>query len=136
MLERDPIQLDYDRISAQLLNKRILITGAAGSIGSELARQVSKFAPEKCFLLDQAETPLFELDHEIRGTIDQKKYEIVIGDVRNRDRMDNILRTSRPHIVYHAAAYKHVPLMEDNPSESLLTNVLGTMNCADLAVTI
>jgi FlaA1/EpsC-like NDP-sugar epimerase len=134
LLERDPIQLDYDMISKQLLGKRILITGAAGSIGSEIARQVSGFNPEKLFLLDQAETPLFELEHELNGTLDRDKFEVVIGDVRNMERMENVFRSFRPEVVYHAAAYKHVPMMEDNPSESLLTNVLGTMVCADMSV--
>ncbi len=134
LLERDLIQLDYERISHQLLGKRILITGAAGSIGSEIARQVARFRPEKLFLLDQAETPLFELEQELRGVIAWEKFEVVIGDVRNQERMENVIASFRPQIIYHAAAYKHVPLMEDNPSESLLTNVQGTMICADLSV--
>ena len=134
LLERDPILLDNDIISKQLEGKRILITGAAGSIGSEIARQVSHFNPEKLFLLDQAETPLFELEHELKTTMSPDKFEVVIGDVRNRDRIENVFQTFRPQVVYHAAAYKHVPLMEHNPSESLLTNVLGTIVCADTAV--
>lgn len=134
LLERDPIQLDYERISKQLIGKRILITGAAGSIGSEIARQVAGFNPQKLFLLDQAETPLFELQQELKGELPGEKFEVVIGDVRNKDRMENIISSFMPHIIYHAAAYKHVPMMEDNPSESLLTNVQGTMVCADLAV--
>lgn len=134
LLERDPIQLDNERISKQLIGKRILITGAAGSIGSEIARQVAGFNPQKLFLLDQAETPLFELQQELKGELPGEKFEVVIGDVRNKDRMENIISSFMPHIIYHAAAYKHVPMMEDNPSESLLTNVQGTMVCADLAV--
>lgn len=134
LLERDPIQLDNERISKQLIGKRILITGAAGSIGSEIARQVAGFNPQKLFLLDQAETPLFELQQELKGELPGEKFEVVIGDVRNKERMENIISSFMPHIIYHAAAYKHVPMMEDNPSESLLTNVQGTMVCADLAV--
>ncbi len=134
LLERDPIQLDYERISKQLVGRRILITGAAGSIGSEIARQVARFNPEKLFLLDQAETPLFELQQELKGELPGEKFEVVIGDVRNKERMENIISSFMPHIIYHAAAYKHVPMMEDNPSESLLTNIQGTLVCADLAV--
>lgn len=134
LLERDPIQLDYEKIRQQLFGKRVLITGAAGSIGSEIARQVSSFQPEKIFLVDNAETPLFELDKELAASLDRKTFEIAIGDVRNAERMDNIFSTFQPHIIYHAAAYKHVPMMEDNPSESILNNVQGTKVCAGLAV--
>lgn len=134
LLERDPIQLDSESISRQLLGKRILVTGAAGSIGSEIARQLAGYRPQRLFLLDQAETPLFELQQELKDDLQSDQFEVVIGDVRNKERMENVISSFLPHIIYHAAAYKHVPMMEDNPSESLLTNVLGTMVCADLAV--
>lgn len=134
LLERDPIQLDSQSISRQLLGKRILVTGAAGSIGSEIARQLAGYHPQKLFLLDQAETPLFELQQELKDELQPDQFEVVIGDVRNKERMENVISSFMPQIIYHAAAYKHVPMMEDNPSESLLTNVLGTMVCADLAV--
>lgn len=133
LLEREPIKLDSDRISAQLKNKVILITGAAGSIGSELARQCAKFYPKKIYLLDQAESPLHELDLEFSDKLVKPPFEVIIADVRNVDRMRNVFNTFRPHIVFHAAAYKHVPMMENNPSESILTNVLGTKTTADLA---
>jgi len=132
LLERDPIRLDTDMIRSQLKDKAILITGAAGSIGSELARQCARFGPEKLFLLDQAETPLHELELEF-ADMQGVPFEVVIGDVRNMERMRNVFATFKPAIVFHAAAYKHVPMMENNPSESILTNILGTRNLADLS---
>lgn len=134
LLEREPIQLDNDLISAQLNNKIILITGAAGSIGSELSRQCLKYNPKKIILLDQAESPLHEVELEFGDKYPKDKFETVIGDVRNLDRMRNVFKTFKPEIVFHAAAYKHVPMMENNPSESILNNILGTKNAADLSV--
>ncbi|MBS1653012.1 MAG: polysaccharide biosynthesis protein [Bacteroidetes bacterium] len=133
LLERDPIKLNNDAISKQLNQKIVLITGAAGSIGSELARQCLKFNPKKIYLLDQAESPLHELELEFSDMIDKKIFEVVIGDVRNKERMENVFKSFKPQILFHAAAYKHVPMMENNPSESILTNVLGTKICADLS---
>jgi FlaA1/EpsC-like NDP-sugar epimerase len=133
LLERNPIKLDTAAISSNLKNKIILITGAAGSIGSELARQCSKFGPKKIYLLDQAESPLHELDLEFADKIIKPPFEVVIADVRNKDRVRNVFATFKPQVVFHAAAYKHVPMMENNPSESILTNVLGTKNIADLS---
>ncbi|HOZ87168.1 MAG TPA: SDR family NAD(P)-dependent oxidoreductase, partial [Bacteroidia bacterium] len=133
LLERDPIKLDHDVINSQLNGKTILITGAAGSIGSELARQCLRFNPSKIFLLDQAETPMHELELEFSDKIPRSKFEVIMGDVRNTERMKNVFSTFRPQVVFHAAAYKHVPMMENNPSESILTNILGTKNVADLA---
>jgi FlaA1/EpsC-like NDP-sugar epimerase len=133
LLERDPIKLDTDKIGSQLKNKIILITGAAGSIGSELARQCSKFGPKKIYLLDQAESPLHELDLEFADKLIKPPYEVIMADVRNYDRMKNVFLTFKPQVVFHAAAYKHVPMMENNPSESILTNILGTKIVADLS---
>jgi FlaA1/EpsC-like NDP-sugar epimerase len=133
LLERDPIQLDWENIENQLKNKTILITGAAGSIGSEIARQVLRFHPKLLVLLDQAETPLYEIDIELSNTFSHLKHEVVIGDIRNYERMQHIFKSYRPDIVYHAAAYKHVPMMEANPSEAILTNISGTGITADLA---
>jgi len=133
LLEREPIKLDNDIINSSLRNKVILITGAAGSIGSELARQCAKFNPAKIYLLDQAESPLHEMELEFADKLKDIKYEVVMADVRNYERMKNVFNTFKPQIVFHAAAYKHVPMMENNPSESILTNVLGTRNTADLA---
>lgn len=133
LLEREPIKLDTEQIQSELKNKIILITGAAGSIGSELARQCSKFSPKKIYLLDQSESPLHELDLEFSDKLIKPPYEVIMADVRNYDRMKNVFNTFKPQIVFHAAAYKHVPMMENNPSESILTNVLGTKTLADLS---
>lgn len=133
LLEREAIQLNNEQINAQLKNKIILISGAAGSIGSELARQCAKFFPKKIYLLDQAESPLHELELEFTDAYKHIAFETVIGDVRNYERLANVFNTFKPEIVFHAAAYKHVPMMENNPSESILNNVLGTKNMADLA---
>jgi FlaA1/EpsC-like NDP-sugar epimerase len=133
LLERDPIKLNTDEINKQLNNKVVLITGAAGSIGSELARQCLKFKPKLLVLFDQAESPLHELDLEFKEILHSNFHEVVIGDVRNKERLTNVFNTFKPQIVFHAAAYKHVPMMENNPSESILTNILGTKTVADLA---
>jgi FlaA1/EpsC-like NDP-sugar epimerase len=134
LLERDAIKLDVSLIEQQLQNKTILVTGAAGSIGSELARQILRFNPKKVILLDNAESPLHEMELELSEKYAPQKFEVVMGDVRNPDRMRNVFNTFKPQLVYHAAAYKHVPMMENNPSESILTNVLGTKITANLAV--
>ncbi len=133
LLEREAIQIDITSISRQLRGKRILVTGAAGSIGSELVRQILRFFPEKVLLLDCAETPLHDLQLEMAEGNWNTITEAVIGDIRNQERMNHIFRTFRPQIIFHAAAYKHVPMMENNPSEAILTNVLGTKIIASLA---
>jgi len=134
LLERDAIQLDKENIKKQFYGKVILITGAAGSIGSEIVRQVIRFQPEKIVLLDQAESPLYELEMELHDKYKSLRYEVVMGDIRNKERMENVFRTYSPQIVFHAAAYKHVPMMENNPSESVYTNVFGSKTLADLSV--
>lgn len=133
LLERDPIKLNDAIINRELKNKIILITGAAGSIGSELARQCANYAPKKIYLLDQAESPLHELDLEFFEKYKDIAFEVVMADVRNNERMRHVFNSFKPQIVFHAAAYKHVPMMENNPSESIFTNILGTKNTADLA---
>ncbi len=133
LLERDPIKLDDLAISAQLKNKVVLITGAAGSIGSELARQCANYSPKKIYLLDQAESPLHELELEFNEKFKYTAFEVVIADIRNIERLKHVFNSFQPQIVFHAAAYKHVPMMENNPSESIFTNILGTKNTADLA---
>ncbi len=133
LLERDEIVLDKEKTFAQLNGKTILVTGAAGSIGSELVRQIINFNPKKIVLLDQAESAIYDLVNELKDH-NQTSFEEVIADIRNHERMENVFKHFRPQIVYHAAAYKHVPLMEMNPSEAISTNVGGTKIVADLAV--
>jgi FlaA1/EpsC-like NDP-sugar epimerase len=133
LLDRDPIQLNTEAIRAELTGKKILITGAAGSIGSEITRQVIPFHPAAVYLLDSAESPLHELGLEVAEMNKQCHAETVIADVTSAERMRNVFRSFRPDLVFHAAAYKHVPMMENNPSESIRTNVLGTKVTADLA---
>jgi FlaA1/EpsC-like NDP-sugar epimerase len=134
LLQREPIHLEKENIDRQLRGKVVLITGAAGSIGSEIVRQAIRFHPRKLVLLDQAETPMYGLEMELRNQWQFSDFEIVIGDVRNKGRMRKVFQTFEPNFVYHAAAYKHVPMMENNPSEAVLTNIFGTRIVADLAV--
>ncbi|MBK9401543.1 MAG: polysaccharide biosynthesis protein [Bacteroidetes bacterium] len=136
LLGRDPIQLHLEKIKEELTGKVILVTGAAGSIGSEIVRQILPFHPKLLVILDIAESPLYELELELKDHPETKmqRVEMVIGDIRNPERMRNVFRTFRPEIIFHAAAYKHVPVMELNPSESILNNVLGTKTVADLAI--
>lgn len=134
LLSRSEIKLDKKAVSKQLTDKTVLITGAAGSIGSEIVRQVIKHNPKQVVLVDQAESPLYEIEFEINQKRTGKICEVVVGDIRSKDRMQNVFNTFKPEIVYHSAAYKHVPLMESNPSEAVLTNVMGTKIIADLAV--
>lgn len=134
LLERPEIRLDNPQISSEIAGKRILITGAAGSIGSELVRQMVRFKPRLIIMLDQAETPLHDIEREMRGKSNGVKLIAFLADVTNHERMENIFNDYPPDIVFHAAAYKHVPMMENNPCESISCNVLGTKTIADLAV--
>jgi FlaA1/EpsC-like NDP-sugar epimerase len=134
LLERDPIRLDMDLIQNQLSGKTILITGGAGSIGSEIARQIVPFRPKYLVIVDQAESPLYDLELELTERYGLKNFETVLGDIRQSERMQRVFDAFRPEVVFHAAAYKHVPVMENNPSEAILTNVEGTKVIADLAV--
>lgn len=133
LLERKPIVLDNQLISNQLNNKVILVTGAAGSIGSEIVRQIIAFQPDTVLMLDQAETPLHHLCLEIEKLANKVKVVSIISDVRIRKAMEHVFEEYRPEVVFHAAAYKHVPLMEQNPAQAIFVNVLGTKNVADLA---
>ncbi|WP_264566703.1 polysaccharide biosynthesis protein [Flavobacterium sp. N3904] len=133
LLERKPIVLDNKSISKQLKDQTILITGAAGSIGSEIVRQVLSFNPKRVIILDQAETPLHHLCLDLQKKQSKVKIQNVIADVRNKEAMNKVFKLYKPQVVYHAAAYKHVPLMEENPSQAILTNIEGTKNLADLS---
>ncbi len=133
LLERDPIQLDLQLIRNDLAGKVVLVTGAAGSIGSELIKQIIPFKPLKIILVDQAESPLYDLERDLNDDALAGGFEVVIGDIRSESRMRRVFEHFKPQLVFHAAAYKHVPLMEHNPSEALLTNVLGTRILADLS---
>ena len=133
LLERNPIVLDNKSISKELKNKTILITGAAGSIGSEIVRQVLGYNPKKVIILDQAETPLHHLSLEKEYINSNIKIHSVIGDIRNREALEKLFIDYLPQVIFHAAAYKHVPLMEQHPAQAILTNISGTKNLADLA---
>lgn len=134
LLNRKPIEINIDGIQKELKDKRILITGAAGSIGSEVVRQLMKFETGLIILCDQSETALHNIYLELEETHTNTNFHAFVGDVRDEKRMDYLFETYKPHYVYHAAAYKHVPLMEDNPAEAIKTNVMGTKTIADMAV--
>lgn len=134
LLQRKPIKIDQSKVKNDLCGKRVLITGAAGSIGSEIVRQVMGYNPALLILCDNAESPLHSIQLEIEEKFPEGKIEVVISDVRDENRMDKLFRLCSPQVVYHAAAYKHVPLMESNPFEAIGVNVAGTKHVADLAV--
>ncbi len=136
LLNRPPVSLDTEKISNSISNQVVLVTGAAGSIGSEIARQCMNYNAKAVVLLDQSESSLFDFILSLKESFKNSSTRIIdfIGDVRNKDRMEYMLNHFRPSIIFHAAAYKHVPLMEDNPSESVQVNIKGTKILADLAV--
>ncbi len=134
LLERPQISIDTDNVRQTIKNNVVLVSGAAGSIGSELVRQVQKYEPQVTILLEMAESPLHDLTLELQHQFPDARFIPIIADVRNRSRIEQIFKDMRPDVVYHAAAYKHVPLMEDFPAEAIQANVLGTKNMADMAV--
>ena len=134
LLPRSEIRVDLNSVGKQLAGKRVLITGSAGSIGMEIVRQVARFAPEKMMLLDQAETPQHDVRLMMARDYPQVPCQVVVTSINRRTRMEFIFKDFRPDYVFHAAAYKHVPMMEDNPSEAVLNNVYGTKVIADLSV--
>ena len=134
LLQRNPIEIDIHKVASHLEGKRVMITGAAGSIGSEIMRQVASFNPYKLILVDQAETPLHDIRLELQDRWRDIDAETIIADISNATRMEEIFKEYKPQYIFHAAAYKHVPMMEDNVSESIQINVYGTRTIADLAV--
>lgn len=136
LLGRDPITLDSANVSQEIQGKRVLVTGAAGSIGSEIARQVAQYHPDSVMLIDSAESPIYDLECEFKQKLNGlfKKIKFIVADVRDYYRIQKLIEDFKPQIIFHAAAYKHVPLMEANPYEAIRINVLGTKNLADLAV--
>lgn len=134
LLQRKPINISSSMVKKHIKGKRILVTGAAGSIGSEIVRQVLTYNPSFLILCDNAESPLYNIQLEIEENFPDAVVEIVIADIKEYDRMHKLFDVCRPEIVYHAAAYKHVPLMENNPFEAIAVNVGGTKNIADLSV--
>jgi FlaA1/EpsC-like NDP-sugar epimerase len=134
LLGREAINLDKQSVKEDLRGRRVLITGAAGSIGSELVRQVIQYSPEALILVDQAESELYAIEREIKELNSAVKITLYLADITNKDRISAIFQYHKPNIVYHAAAYKHVPMMESNPSEAILCNILGTKLLADLSV--
>ncbi|MGM1056646.1 MAG: polysaccharide biosynthesis protein [Bacteroidota bacterium] len=134
LLEREPITLDRENKVEQLTGKIILVTGGAGSIGSEIVRQVAKYNPKKLIILDQAETPMHNLQLEVESKFPELNYKCIICDVGNLRRLEIMFQNHQIDVVYHAAAYKHVPLMEENPHEAVFVNISGTKNLADLSV--
>jgi FlaA1/EpsC-like NDP-sugar epimerase len=138
LLERESIKLDNVNIVRQVYDKVVMVTGAAGSIGSEICRQLTQYHPSKIIMVDQAESPMYDLQFELRNTAPYNKaidsMVFVIANIKDKPRMEQVFRQHKPQIIYHAAAYKHVPFMEENPYEALLVNVFGTKNIADLAM--
>ena len=136
LLEREPIKMDNINIVREVVDKVVLVTGAAGSIGSEICRQLMLYKPAKVVMLDQAESPMYDLQFELRNTYKNEldRMEFVIANVKDKARMEEVFELYKPQLVYHAAAYKHVPFMEENPYEAVYVNVFGTRNVADLAI--
>lgn len=134
LLGRDEIRINMENIKKELQGKTVLVTGAAGSIGSEICRQLCTFGLKELVLFDMAETPMHHIRLELEDTFPSVKFTPVVGDIRVVPRLQWLMRTYKPQVVFHAAAYKHVPLMEENPCEAVLANVIGTRNLADLAV--
>lgn len=134
ILERDPIRLDNKLVAKEIFNKCVIVTGGAGSIGSEIVRQVAAYKPKKLIIIDHAESPLYQIQLEIKNTLPKLNFEAIINDIRNFEKTELIFQQNTPDVVFHAAAYKHVPLMENYPDEAIFANVQGSKNIADLAL--
>lgn len=136
LLGRDPVVLDTDELASFLANKRICVTGGGGSIGSELCRQIARFHPKELIILDSYENNAYELEHEMRKTYPDLTLTVIIASVRDKERIMSVFQILQPQIVFHAAAHKHVPLMENNPSEAVKNNVFGTINTIEAAINV
>lgn len=134
LLRRDPVKLDTREIAGYLTSKTVLITGAGGSIGSEIVRQVISFKPQKILLLDKSEFNIYNLEKEIKRDYPDINYEVLIATIRDKNTLQAIFNLHKPDVLFHAAAYKHVPLMEANPSQAVLNNITGTKNLVDLSL--
>lgn len=134
LLGRESIKIKNENVESDIKGKRVLITGAAGSIGSELVRQVLHYNPDSLILVDQAESALYEMERELKLHSGVTKIALYLADITNKERLTTIFKDHHPEIIYHAAAYKHVPVMESNPSEAVSCNILGTKTVADLAI--
>ena len=134
LLGREPVEIDTARIEDYLRGKRVLVTGAAGSIGSELCRQIARFIPERLIMLDQDETGIFNLDNELAERFPKLERLGLVGDIRDRAKMERLFAEHRPEVVFHAAAYKHVPLMEAQPDEAVKDNIFGTLILGEAAL--
>jgi len=134
ILERDPIKLDNKLVAKEIFNKCVFVTGGAGSIGSEIVRQVASYRPRKLIIIDQAESPLYQIQLEIRNSFPNLSFEAIINDIRDYHKTEIVFKNNNPDVVFHAAAYKHVPLMESFPAEAIFANVQGSKNIADLAL--
>jgi FlaA1/EpsC-like NDP-sugar epimerase len=133
LLNRNPISTDFNKIKEYIKGKRILVTGGAGSIGSEIVRQLVNFKASSVTVFDNAEASMFHLEQEISRSNPKSHIKYVIGDVRDKYRLEEVFDSFKPNVVFHAAAYKHVPMMEANPIEAIKTNVLGTMNVSNIS---
>lgn len=134
LLERKPIKISNNTILGLIENKTIFVTGGAGSIGSEIVHQLGRYNPKKLIIIDQAETPLHDLTLKFEKEYSEIDFHPIVCDIRNKKKLEHLFVTYKPDIIYHSAAYKHVPMMEKNPSEAVLVNIMGTKNLADLAV--
>ncbi|MFK3936226.1 polysaccharide biosynthesis protein [Alkalihalobacillus sp. NPDC078783] len=133
LLGREPVELDIDGIAEFITNETILVTGAGGSIGSEICRQVARFSPEQLILLGHGENSIYSIEMELRRTLPNLKIATEIADIQDKEKIHIIMENHRPHVVFHAAAHKHVPLMERNPEEAVKNNVIGTLNVSEAA---
>jgi FlaA1/EpsC-like NDP-sugar epimerase len=134
LLRREPVKLDIPEIRQYLMNKRVMITGAGGSIGSELCRQITRFQPESLILFDASEPSLYGIEMEMRHRVGYLKYSTVLGCMQDENLVDRVLKRYRPHVIFHAAAYKHVPMLERNPWQAVVNNILGTKVIMEQAV--